>query len=209
MSLLASAVQSLETSSNKRGSSDLNYASLVYRSETGAALDFGNVPWLAEIYSDDCPDQTHQKASQVGMTTRALMRTVALAKLGYPGLYVLPDDAFRSDFMRERFNPIVQHNPDWRTNIGSAYKNADAMSVKHLWGIPWKFVGARNKKNFFSFTAAAAIVDEYDLCNQSNLGFLEDRFGRQDKVFFYRFGNPGLPARGSTPKSSGPTASSG
>lgn len=130
------------------------------------------------------------------MTTRALMRTVALAKLGYPGLYVLPDDAFRSDFMRERFNPIVQHNPDWRTNIGSAYKNADAMSVKHLWGIPWKFVGARNKKNFFSFTAAAAIVDEYDLCNQSNLGFLEDRFGRQDKVFFYRFGNPGLPGQG-------------
>lgn len=196
--VLASAVRKLEEISinSDGGGSVYNYAALVYRSEIGRPLVFDNVPWLAEIYADNNPDQTSQKCSQAGFTTYAFNRLAALAEAGVPGIYVLPDDGFRSDFMREKFHPVMGNNPAWRSNLGGAYKSADAMSVKHLFGTPWKFVGARNRKNFYSFTAGAAIIDEFDLCNQSNLSYLEDRFGRQDKVFVYRLGNPSLPGLG-------------
>lgn len=178
------------------GSSRYKYAAVVHRNSLGSPLTFRDCLWLVTIYQDKAQEVIVKKASQVGITELALLLLFHLASKGISGLYILPTDQFRSDFMRERFNPTVEANPLLDSVVGAAPKSADAMSVKMVYSVPWKFVGAKNRRNFFSFPAQAIIADEFDECDQDNMAYAEDRLGRAASRTFYKFGNPSLPRSG-------------
>ena len=177
-----------------------NYAAFQHRNNLGQTLDFERRPWLVDLYTDPAREKVIEKASQVGISELAIIFLIMLAQEGRSGLYVLPTDSFRNDFMRERFNPMLDHNPELKANVGAAIgqraRAADAMAVKMIYGVPWKFVGARNVANFFSFRAGAILVDEFNLCDQDNLALAEDRLGFEEQRVYYKFGNPTLPGFG-------------
>ena len=162
----------------------------------GKGLWFGNCTWFPTIILDPAYDMVIKKASQLGLTEFAIITLFVLAKIGMSGLYVLPTDNFRNDFMRERFNPTLQANQYYNDNTAGGSRFADAMSVKTIFEVPWKFVGARNRNNFFGFPASVILADEYDRCDQDNLAYAQDRLGRADTTYYYRFGNPSLPQHG-------------
>lgn len=113
-------------------------------------------------------------------------------------MYILPTDGFMWDFVKERINAILDFVKAYK-NTSKSFRSPDSLSLKRLFGVPLKFVGAHNRKNFYSFTARFLSIDEYDLCNQDNLVFAEDRllsaFQSEAPIRRY-FGNPSIPGFG-------------
>jgi len=164
---------------------------LHHRTGAGAVLEFGsNRAWLTALYQDNSPNIIVQKASQVGITEWALcdMMTLAFGKID--GLYVLPTDEWRNTFVKNRVDRGLEISPFYCIKQGRGKAYADSVGLKTLFNASWKFVGSRQRSNFFEFPAGALLIDEYDRCDQQNLIYAEDRLGAAEQTIMRKFGNP-------------------
>jgi len=120
----------------------------------------------------------------------------AVARLGVPGMYVLPTDTWRNTFVANRIDRCIQNTPLYKNNAKPAKKDADSRGLKTLFGVNWKFVGSQQRGNFYEFPAGTVIIDEYDLCNQDNIIYALDRLAAAERPRVREFGNPTNSGRG-------------
>lgn len=190
----------------------LYFAKAYHKTTRDEGLTFADKPWLLPIYQDHTPKIVLQKCSQIGITEYALCTMFALASEGRRGMYLLPDDAWRSDFVTDRIDGLVNRCPRYKMAI-TAYiaeggKEADNKKIKQIFGRTWKFAGTNAKtsgskksdvkvpKGAFEFQASVLFIDEYDQHEQENLEYFYDRLGDEKFPQVFLFGNPTITGTG-------------
>ena len=98
----------------------------------GKPFTFERHEYLIEPYKDDHPDQTEMKATQLGLTSKAMLKAVYGARYGsYRGImYLFPSKSDVTDFSKGRVSPLIEDNPD---SIGKWIQNTDSANIKKIW----------------------------------------------------------------------------
>jgi hypothetical protein len=80
----------------------------------GQPFSFVKHEYLVEPYTDDHPHQVELKATQMGCTTRAMLKALHGSRYrGYKGiLYLFPSRTDVLDFSRSRISPLIDENPE-------------------------------------------------------------------------------------------------
>ena len=98
----------------------------------GKPFTYERHEYLIEPYRDDHPHQVEEKAAQMGLTSKAMLRVAYGARYGgYRGiLYLFPSKSDVTDFSKGRIDPLIDENPD---TIGKWLKDTDAANIKRIW----------------------------------------------------------------------------
>ena len=98
----------------------------------GKPFSFKRHEYLIEPYKDEHPFQVEIKATQLGLTSKALLRVLHGCRYGsYRGiLYLFPSRTDVTDLSRTRLTPLIEDNPD---NIGQWIRDTDSANVKKIW----------------------------------------------------------------------------
>ena len=138
-----------------------------------------------------------QKCSQVGMTELLFNLMMYWLSKGIRVLFLVPNDSWRTVYVRDRIDSLIKHCEYYRDNYSVNPKDPGSATLKSFFGTTVKFAGARNLANLFSYPCKAIIVEEFDLCNQENLVFADDRTGwktdeKEDDPYTIKIGNPSI-----------------
>ncbi len=165
-----------------------------HRATNGEPLEsLSQRPWWANPFVDHSDTIILKKASQIGATEFMLCEMFSLAMQGVPGLYVLPTDRWRNEFVANRVDKLINRVPWYSANcesVGSHKKDIQARGMKTLFGSTWKFAGSNQVRNFFEIPVGALIIDENDQCDQQNLVYARDRLGAASRPIVRILGNP-------------------
>ena len=98
----------------------------------GKPFSFKHHEYLIEPYADTHPFQVELKATQLGLTSKALLRVVHGCRYGkYRGImYFFPSRTDVTDMSKGRLTPLIDENPE---NIGKWIKETDATNIKKIW----------------------------------------------------------------------------
>jgi hypothetical protein len=166
----------------------------------GEVMRFDDRPEAIWLYKN-CHKYHHiviQKCSQIGMTEFLFNLMMYWLQNNIRVLFLVPNDTWRTDYVRDRVDGnLIRNCPFYKENYGSNKEEAKNVGLKTFFGTKVKFAGVRNKSNLFSYPCKAIIVDEFDLCNQSNLVFAEDRVGwkttaDEEDPYTIKIGNPSI-----------------
>jgi len=154
------------------------------------------------LYRDNSDKIVVQKSYQIGLTDWALCELFAQASAGRSVLYVLPTDVIVYEFSPRRIDKLIDYSAYLRANYLVGRKDSDSKKQKTLFGTDCHVVGSNNSKNFFEKPCDVLIIDEMDLCVQSNLTFAYDRLGASTdtsgaaREIWRKIGNPSTPGFG-------------
>jgi hypothetical protein len=98
----------------------------------GKQFSFKKHEYLIEPYHDYHSFQVEIKATQLGLTSKALLKAMYGCRYGnYRGiLYLFPSRTDVTDLSKTRLTPLIDDNPD---NIGKWIMDTDAANVKKIW----------------------------------------------------------------------------
>ena len=98
----------------------------------GKQFSFKKHEYLIEPYHDPHPYQVEIKATQLGLTSKALLRVIYGCRYGeYRGiLYLFPSRTDVTDLSKTRLTPLIEENP---TTIGRWLRDTDSANVKKIW----------------------------------------------------------------------------
>jgi hypothetical protein len=99
------------------------------KNEKGDVLEFTDHRFLADIYDDYTPIQVALKASQVGFSTMAIVKSFhAACYRGYNQIYTLPTSGDVLNFVPPKVNPLIIHNPVFQNLV----KDKDTIYQKQV-----------------------------------------------------------------------------
>jgi len=162
----------------------------------GKKFTFDRHEYLIEPYAEyKHPDQTFLKATQLGLSTLAMLRAIHGARyLGYKGvLYLMPSRSDALDVSKGRINPLLEENPD---SLGSWIKNTDSASIKQVWNAFIYFRGMRSRTGLKSVPIDLLINDELDEAPQTALDMAKERMSHSEFKHILKLSNPTLPDYG-------------
>ena len=154
------------------------------------AMRFDKRRWLEHIYRDNSDKIVIKKASQVGITDWILCDLFSLTAEGLPYLFVMPTDSWRNDFVPRRVDKCIETVPYYSSNCSPAKKDSDKASQKVLFNTNVRFVGSKNRNNFYEFPCRVVTFDEYDKCALENVPYAFDRMAQAEKEMWRIVGNP-------------------
>jgi hypothetical protein len=127
----------------------------------GKPFTFERHEYLVEPYRDTHPDITEMKATQMGLTSKALLRAMYGARYGaYRGiLYLFPSKTDVTEFSKGRVSPLIDDNPE---TIGKWVKDTDAANIKKVWNTYIYFRGMVSRVGLKSIPVDFVIFDELD-----------------------------------------------
>ena len=97
--------------------------------EKGVPLEFSNHRFLIDLYDDYTPVQVTRKASQVGFSTLAIIKSFHAARFkNYSQIYTLPTVGDVSNFVPPKVNRIIDQNPILKTLV----KDKDTIYQKQV-----------------------------------------------------------------------------
>ena len=98
----------------------------------GRQFSFKKHEYLIEPYHDTHPYQVEIKATQLGLTSKALLRVIYGCRYEtYRGiLYLFPSRTDVTDLSKTRLTPLIEENPD---TIGRWIRDTDSANVKKIW----------------------------------------------------------------------------
>jgi hypothetical protein len=98
----------------------------------GRRFTYRHHEYLQDPYQDDHPHLVEEKAAQMGLTSKAMLRVVYGARYcGYRGiLYLFPNKSDVTDFSKGRIDPLIDENPQ---TIGLWLKSTDSSNIKRIW----------------------------------------------------------------------------
>lgn len=110
----------------------------------GRPFTFDRHEYLIGPYADTHPDQVEMKATQMGLTSKAMLRTMYSARYGkYRGiLYLFPSKSDVLDFSKGRISPLIANNPD---TIGKWVTETDSAGIKKIWNTFLYLRGMRSR----------------------------------------------------------------
>jgi hypothetical protein len=173
-----------------------------HRNTHGEQMTVADKPWWLEMAKDNADDMVVVKCSQVGITELFLGTMFALAATGHRGMYLLPTGDWRSTFVADRIDKLVDVSPAYAAAVKKTSRETDAKTYKNIHGMGWKFAGTASPrkemqpKAAFEFPADVLFIDEFDQHNQDNLVYFYDRITKSRKRKTFKFGNPTVGGRG-------------
>jgi hypothetical protein len=98
----------------------------------GKPFSFLRHEYLWVPYQDDHPHVVEMKATQMGLTTKAMLKALyGLRYKGYIGvLEVFPSRTDVLDFSKSRISPLIEENPN---SIGKWVRETDSAGLKKVW----------------------------------------------------------------------------
>jgi hypothetical protein len=161
----------------------------------GRPFSFERHEYLIEPYADTHPDQTEEKAAQMGCTSRAMLRSIHGARYrGFRGiLYLFPNKTDVTDFSKSRIDPAIEDNPD---TIGKWIRDTDSANIKRIWNCFLYLRGMTSRVGLKSVPADFIIFDELDEAPQNAVDMAMERMGHSEFKEVYKLSNPSLPDYG-------------
>ena len=108
------------------------------KTDTGTPLDFKEHSFIWDIYSDFSPKMAIMKASQITMSTCAILKVFWLARnKGIDIIYTLPTEADRNIFVGGKVNRLITQNPilqQWTQDKDSIEQKAVGNNIIHFRG---------------------------------------------------------------------------
>lgn len=168
--------------------------------DTGIILDgrpftFQRHEYLIEPYSDDHPYAVEMKAAQLGLTSKAMLKSIYKARYGsYRGiLYLFPSKTDVTDFSKGRVDPLIDENPD---TIGQWLKATDSANIKRIWNCYLYLRGMASRVGLKSVPIDFIVFDELDEAPQNAVDMAMERMGHSEFKEVLKLSNPTLPDYG-------------
>lgn len=154
--------------------------------ETGKPLDFGERPWLKEIWDDPHPRTVGEKSAQMGWTMLAI--TKACHRAGVHGetvIYTMPGKDDARDLVSGRIDKIIDQSAELRRLAGRGVKfgrrkPSDNTELKHMGQGVIYFRGTKGATGALAVPAQCLIHDEVDASNQEALDTYDSRLENVD-----------------------------
>ena len=161
----------------------------------GQPFSFHRHEYLKEPYADDHPHQVELKATQMGCTTRAMLKALHGARYrGYKGiLYLFPSRTDVLDFSRSRISPLIEDNPE---SIGKWIKDTDSAGLKEIWNAFLYLRGMQSRVGLKSIPVDFLILDELDEAPQNAMDMAMERMAHSKIREVLKLSNPTLPDYG-------------
>lgn len=161
----------------------------------GHPFTFDRHEYLEEPYHDEHPYQVEEKAAQLGLTTRAMLRTLYLCRYAkFRGaLYLFPSRTDALDFSKSRISALIDENPN---TIGEWLKDTDSAGLKKVWD-SWLYIrGMQSQVGLKSIPVDFVIFDELDEAPQNAVDVALERMGHSEHRLIHQLSNPTLPDYG-------------
>ncbi len=161
----------------------------------GRPFSFERHEYLIEPFQDDHPHQVEEKAAQLGLTSKAILKTLYGARYkGYKGiLYLFPSRSDVLDFSKGRISPLIEDNPDL---IGQWVKETDAAGIKRVWNTFLYLRGMQSRVSLKSIPVDLIVFDELDEAPQNAVDMAMERMGHSHFREVLKLSNPTLPDYG-------------
>lgn len=161
----------------------------------GKPFSFKKHEYLIEPYADTHPFQVEIKATQLGLTSKALLRVVYGCRYGsYRGiLYLFPSRTDVTDLSKTRLTPLIEDNPD---NIGKWLMDTDSANVKKIWNSFLYLRGMKSRIGIKSIPIDFEVFDELDEAPQNAVDMALERMAHSDTGDLLFLSNPTLPDYG-------------
>jgi hypothetical protein len=161
----------------------------------GKPFSYKRHEYLIEPYKDNHPHQVEMKATQMGLTSKAMLRVAYGARYGgYRGiLYLFPSKSDVTDFSKGRIAPLIEGNPE---TIGKWLKDTDAANIKRIWNCFLYLRGMRSRTGLKSVPADLLIFDELDEAPQNAVDMAMERLAHSEFGEILKLSNPTLPDYG-------------
>lgn len=158
-------------------------------------FSFHRHEYLEDPYRDDHRCQVEMKSTQMGNTTRAMLRMFYLALYSSVVglLYLFPSRIGSGDFSRTRIAPLVQANPEV---IGKNLMDTDSVGLKRMRGVNLMFRGTKSTEGLRSDPCDMVIYDEFDLFPHGIEATARERMAHSDYKIEHYLSNPTLPEQG-------------
>ncbi len=158
----------------------------------GRPFDFDKHEYLIEPYADTHPYQVEIKATQLGLTSKALLRVVHSCRFGqYSGiLYLFPSKTDVTEMSKGRLNPLIEDNPE---TIGSWIAETDSANVKKIWKSFLYLRGMQSRISLKSVPVDFIVFDELDEAPQENISMAKARMSHSEYGHMLFLSNPTMP----------------
>ena len=161
----------------------------------GKPFTYDRHEYLIEPYQDNHPHLVEEKAAQMGLTSKAMLRVSYGARYrGYRGiLYLFPSKSDVTDFSKGRIDPLIDENPE---TIGKWLKDTDSANIKRIWNAFLYLRGMKSRVGLKSIPVDFIIFDELDEAAQNALDMAMERMGHSEFKEVLKLSNPTLPDYG-------------
>jgi hypothetical protein len=163
----------------------------------GKLFSYKKHEYLYEPYKDTHPFQVEIKATQLGLTSKAMLKCFYLARYGGEKIkgigYYFPSRTDVTDLSKARLSPLIEDNPD---TIGSWMRDVDAANVKRIWNTSLYLRGMKSRVGMKSAPMDAVIFDELDEAPQNSVDMILERLAHSESGEILFLSNPTLPEYG-------------
>lgn len=158
-------------------------------------FSFERHEYLEEPYRDNHPRQVEMKSTQMGNTTRGMLRMFFMAQyMPVVGLlYLFPSRIGSGDFSRTRISPLVNNNQE---SIGNYLRDTDSVGLKRMNGVNLMFRGTKSTEGLRSDPCDMVVYDEYDLFPKGIEATARERMAHSDLKIEHYLSNPIYPDQG-------------
>jgi hypothetical protein len=178
------------------GANELSYwAEEFINLEHGGKFSFANHTYLIDPYQDNHKHQVHMKATQVGLSTFAILKAVHSCIYRFPlgVMYFFPTDSDVSDFSRGRVTPLIENNPEI---IGEYVADTDTVGIKRIGRAFIYFRGMKSKVGMKSVPADMVVFDELDEAPPEAIEMARKRMSHSQFQEEIDLSNPTIPGYG-------------
>jgi hypothetical protein len=161
----------------------------------GKPFTYDRHEYLIEPYKDNHPHQVEQKAAQMGLTSKAMLRVAYGARYGgYRGiLYLFPSKSDVTDFSKGRIDPLIDENPE---TIGKWLRDTDSANIKRIWNAFLYLRGMKSRVGLKSIPVDLIVFDELDETPPNAVDMATERMAHSEFKEILKLSNPTLPDYG-------------
>jgi len=161
----------------------------------GRPFTYDRHEYLIEPYKDDHPYLVEMKATQMGLTSKAMLKAAYEARYGECRgiLYLFPSKSDVTDFSKARINPLIEDNPD---SLGKWIRDTDSANIKQIWNSFLYLRGMKSRVGMKSVPGDFVIIDELDEAPPNFIFWVKKRMAHSEMKRMIQLSNPTLPDYG-------------
>ncbi len=158
----------------------------------GRPFSFEGHEYLRAIYDDTSPHVVLTKASQVGGTTWAILRSVHACLSGLNVGYYFPTKTDVLEFSKSRVSPLVSDNPFLLRSL----TDTDTAGLKRIGDAYLYLRGMQSSIGMKSIPLDMLVFDELDEASPDAKALARERLSHSDYRRLIELSNPSLPGYG-------------
>ncbi len=164
----------------------------------GNPFAYAGHEYLRVPYADPHPWVVEEKAAQLGLTSKAMLRVSYGCRYGnYRGiLYLFPSKTDVTEFSKGRITPLIEDNPDTIGAWIKGIKGADSANIKLIWNSIVYFRGMQSRIGLKGIPADMIVFDELDEAPPKRVDMAMKRMNHSEFKHVMMLSNPTLPDYG-------------